>query len=46
MAEQKKGFWGTLGDILKDTKPRPQTTVRKSGSRPQPKKPCGGCGGK
>lgn len=47
--EEKKGFWGTLGDILKTPSTnrqqrRPAAPQRIGGGRPQPKRPCGGCG--
>jgi|GEM_PF-4427759 len=50
MPKAPKGFLGTLADILKaapagGAQRRPQG-VRGGMSRPQPKKPCGGCGGK
>jgi hypothetical protein len=43
-----KGFFGVLGDILKNSNDRRPAPRRGGGGtgRPQPKKPCGGCGGK
>lgn len=46
MPTAPKGFWGTLGDILKERNNAPRRTAgRRPGgvSKPQPKKPCGGC---
>jgi hypothetical protein len=43
-----RGFLGTLADLMKNSNQRP--AARRNGNssvrRPQPKKPCGGCGGK
>jgi len=42
-----KGFFGTLADILKNSNDRRPAPRRGGGvGRPQPKKPCGGCGSK
>lgn len=46
-----KGFLGTLFDVMKSgndgsVRPRPPAQRQNGGGRIQPKKPCGGCGGK
>jgi hypothetical protein len=44
-----RGFLGVIGDLLKSSNERRPAAQRSSGggmNRPQPRKPCGGCGGK